>query len=379
MSAEAGAKPAVTRHGKLPATVVTGFLGSGKTSLLRHVLAHAGGRRIAVIVNEFGEQGVDGELLRGCALACADEAGTGDGSGIYELANGCLCCTVQEAFFPVMEELVRRRAHVDHILIETSGLALPKPLVQAFQWPEIRATCTVDAVITVVDGPAAAAGQFAANPEAVAAQRAADDNLDHEAPLHELFADQLSAADLVILNKADQLQAAAQAGVERMIRAEAPPSVKIIPAAWGRVDPGVLLGLALASEEHIDERPSHHDRHHTEDAEHDHEQFDSVTVRLGAVDLPRLLRVLRDITRALPVYRIKGFAHLPDKPMRLVLHGVGTRFEQYFDRHWAADERRATQIVLIGAALDAAHLRRRLAAAELQPAAAPNAAPTAAV
>ena len=135
---------------KIPATIVTGFLGSGKTTLLRHILAHAGGRRIAVIVNEFGELGIDGEILRGCGIGCEDEGGERAGQ-LYELANGCLCCTVQEEFYPVMRELIARRDDIDHILIETSGLALPKPLVQAFNWPEIRNACTVDAVITVVD------------------------------------------------------------------------------------------------------------------------------------------------------------------------------------------------------------------------------------
>ncbi|RYF40948.1 MAG: cobalamin biosynthesis protein CobW, partial [Comamonadaceae bacterium] len=160
---------------KIPATIVTGFLGSGKTTLLRHLLQNAQGRRIAVIVNEFGELGIDGELLRGCGIGC-DETGAPDGQ-LFELANGCLCCTVQEEFAPVMELLAARREQIDHLVIETSGLALPKPLVQAFQWPEIRSACTVDA------------------------QRRADDNLDHDSPLAELFEDQLATADLVVVHK----------------------------------------------------------------------------------------------------------------------------------------------------------------------------------
>ena len=190
---------------KLPVTIVTGFLGAGKTTLLRHMLDNAEGRRIAVIVNEFGELGIDGEILKQCSIGCSEEEAQGR---VFELANGCLCCTVQEEFFPVMRELVARRGDLDQILIETSGLALPKPLVQAFQWPEIRNACTVDAVITVVDSPAVAAGTFAAHPEQVDQQRRQDPNLDHESPLHELFEDQLASADLVILNKADQLDAA---------------------------------------------------------------------------------------------------------------------------------------------------------------------------
>src|ERR1700744_2383894 len=224
-----------TQMRKIPVTIVTGFLGSRKTTLLRHILQNANNLRIAVIVNEFGELGIDGEILRGCGIGC-DEEGREQAGQLYELANGCLCCTVQEEFFPVMEQLVERRGEIDHVLIETSGLALPKPLVQAFNWPSIRNSFTVDAVVTVVDGPAAASGQFADDPQAVDEQRRADPNLDHESPLHELFEDQLSAADLVILNKTDLLDDAQQSAVEALIREEIPPQVKIVRAHMGQLD-----------------------------------------------------------------------------------------------------------------------------------------------
>ncbi|MDO4724603.1 MAG: cobalamin biosynthesis protein CobW, partial [Comamonadaceae bacterium] len=255
---------------KIPATIVTGFLGSGKTTLLRHILDNANGQRIAVIVNEFGELGIDGDILKGCGIGC-DEAGNEREGQLYELANGCMCCTVQEEFFPVMQQLAARRQDIDAVLIETSGLALPKPLVQAFQWPEIANAFTVDAVVTVVDTPAAAAGQFAANPGAVDAQRQADPNLDHESPLHELFEDQLGAADLVVLNKTDLSAAADVAAVEALVRAEVPAEVKIVHARQGQLPLQVLLGLGKAAEAHIDARPSHHDH----DEDHDHDEFDA--------------------------------------------------------------------------------------------------------
>ncbi|HAL69839.1 MAG TPA: cobalamin biosynthesis protein CobW, partial [Pseudomonas sp.] len=250
---------------KLPVTIVTGFLGSGKTTLLRHMLDNAQGRRIAVIVNEFGELGIDGDILKQCSIGCTEEEANGR---VYELANGCLCCTVQEEFFPVMRELVARRGDLDHILIETSGLALPKPLVQAFQWPEIRTACTVDAVITVVDSPAVAAGTFAAYPDQVDAQRKLDPNLDHESPLHELFADQLASADLVVLNKADLIDADGLAKVRAEVAEELPAAVKVIEASSGKLPLEVLLGLGAESEQHIDARPTHHDAHHDGD-DHD--------------------------------------------------------------------------------------------------------------
>ena len=119
---------------RVPCTVITGFLGSGKTTLIRHVLENAKGKRLAIIVNEFGDVGIDGEILKGCGVdTCPEE-------NIVELANGCICCTVADDFVPALDQILAREPKVDHILIETSGLALPKPLVQAFQWPSVRSS-----------------------------------------------------------------------------------------------------------------------------------------------------------------------------------------------------------------------------------------------
>lgn len=344
---------------KIPATIVTGFLGSGKTTLLRHILDNANGRRIAVIVNEFGELGIDGEILKGCGIGC-DDAGEPTGQ-LYELANGCLCCTVQEEFFPVMEQLLERRDQIDHVLIETSGLALPKPLVQAFHWPSIRNAFTVDSVVTVVDGPAAASGQFAANPVAVDAQRRADPNLDHESPLHELFEDQLASADLVILNKTDLMDAAQIAAVEALVRPEIPAEVKIVPAQAGSLDVNSLLGLNRASEETIHLRVDHHGSTDDPDhADHHHDEFDSVVVQAGTVEREALIAALQSLVAGHTIYRVKGFAALPGKAMRLVLHGVGQRFDSYFDRAWRAGESQGTRVVLIGQDLDGAALQAAL-------------------
>ncbi len=340
---------------KLPVTIVTGFLGAGKTTLLRHMLDNAEGRRIAVIVNEFGELGIDGEILKQCSIGCSEEEAVGR---VFELANGCLCCTVQEEFFPVMRELVARRGDLDQILIETSGLALPKPLVQAFQWPEIRNACTVDAVITVVDSPAVAAGTFAAHPEQVDEQRKQDPNLDHESPLHELFEDQLASADLVVLNKADLLDADALARVRAEVAEELPPAVKIVEASAGQLPLSVLLGLNAEAELHIDSRPTHHDHEGHED--HDHDEFDSFHVDLPEVEERALLDALNALVERHTVLRIKGFVAISGKPMRLLVQGVGKRFDKHFDRAWRSDETRGTRLVVIGQELDQAVIANEL-------------------
>lgn len=341
---------------KIPVTVITGFLGSGKTTLIRHLLQNNQGRKIAVLVNEFGELGIDGELLRSCGYCPEDEADSV--SNIVELTNGCLCCTVQEEFLPTMLELLKRRDSLDCILIETSGLALPKPLVKAFRWPEIRNAATVDAVITVVDCEAVSAGRFASDPQAVAEQRQEDPNLEHETPLQELFEDQLACADLVVLNKTDLVDAVQQAEVVNLIEQELSRAVKIVPSNQGKLDPAVLLGFQSAVEDNLDTRPSHHDTE--EDHDHD-EQITSTHVILNrAFDPEQLVRQLTQLVQQQEIYRIKGFVAVPNKAMRLVLQGVGTRFEQFYDRPWQSQEPKTTQLVFIGRALDSDQIKSNL-------------------
>lgn len=354
---------------KIPATVVTGFLGSGKTTLLSNVLKQAAGKRIAVIVNEFGELDIDADLLRSCPLEC-DEESSADSpqnqQGIYELANGCICCTVEEEFLPVMQQLVERRDDIDHILIETSGLALPKPLVQAFNWPEIKQHCTVDAVITVIDGAAVAAGRFANNEQLVEQQRQADDSLDHDPSLQELLDDQLSAADLVVVSKSDLLDSSARQRVEQVVNAKLPNSVKTAYISHGDAKLDTLMGIEAAAEERIHQVHNHHDAHHDHGHDHDHahDHFDSFVITLGEVDDQHLQTLLSQLLSQHNIYRAKGFAAIPGKPMRRVLQAVGQRLDAYFDRLWQADESRLTQLVFIGKGINETDIKAVLTEAE---------------
>ena len=339
---------------KIPATIVTGFLGAGKTTLVRHVLAHAAGRRIAIIVNEFGSLGIDGDLLRNCGIpGCAED-------NIVELSNGCLCCTVADDFLPTMQALLDRPEPPEHILIETSGLALPKPLLKAFGWPGIRSRVTVDGVITVVDAPAVAAGRFADDPDEVARQRAADPNLDHDNPLAEVFEDQLRSADLVLLNKSDQLDAAQMDAVRAQVAASLPRAVKMVVAREGRVDVAVLLGLTSVAEDDLASRPSHHD---ALDGEHEHDDFDSFVVEVPELEaVEPLLERVRAATTAHDILRVKGFLALRGKPLRVVVQGVGARLRQHFERPWRDGEARRGGLVVIGrSGLDHAAIRAMVA------------------
>ncbi|MBB4264558.1 cobalamin biosynthesis protein CobW [Roseospira visakhapatnamensis] len=329
----------------IPTTVVTGFLGAGKTTLIRHLMETAGGRRIALIINEFGDVGMDRDILSACGVAGCGE------DDIVELANGCLCCTVADEFLPTMEALLDRDPPPDHIVIETSGLALPKPLVRAFTWPEVRSRVTVDGVLAVIDAPAVRAGLFADDPEAVRALRAADAALDHDNPLEEVFTDQLLCADLVIVNKTDLLDDAERATVEDQVRAAARPGVAVVGASHGRIDPAIMLGLGMAAESDLESRPSHHDSA----SDHDHDDFNSIVAAMPPVPAslagagPQAVAdALAPVLAAHGALRVKGALDVPGKPMRLVVQGVGPRVQAYYDRPWRAAEGRAGRLVVIG-------------------------------
>jgi cobalamin biosynthesis protein CobW len=328
----------MTDLNKIPVTVITGFLGAGKTTLIRHLMQNPQGKRLAVLVNEFGSVGVDGDILK----SCADDNCPAE--NIIELANGCICCTVADDFIPTIEALMALPQRPDHILIETSGLALPKPLLKAFDWPAIRSKITVDGVVALADAEAVAAGRFAPDEDAVQAQRAADGSLDHETPLSEVFEDQISCADIVLLSKADLAGAAGLAAARAAIEAEAPRRLPILAVEEGRIDPRLILGLNAAAEDDLAARPSHHDGQD----DHEHDDFDTVVVELGEVADPEALKAaIGRLAREQNILRVKGYVAVAGKPMRLLVQAVGERVRAQYDRPWAA-EVRASRLVVIG-------------------------------
>ncbi len=336
---------------KIPVTIVTGFLGSGKTTLIRHLMAHPQGKRLAVLVNEFGTVGVDGEILK----SCADENCPLD--NIVELSNGCICCTVADDFIPTIEALLALPTRPDHILIETSGLALPKPLLRAFDWPAIRSRITVDGVIALADAEAVAAGRFAPDPAAVEAQREADDSLDHETPLSEVFEDQVSCADIVLLTKADLAGEAGLAAARAAITAEAPRPVPMLAVTDGAIDPRLILGLGAAAEDDLAQRPSHHDGMD----DHEHDDFDSVVIELPEIaDQDGLTAAIVRLAQEQNILRVKGYVAVAGKPMRLLVQAVGARVRSQFDRPWGAQER-ASRLVVIAEQGDIDPVRIRAA------------------
>ncbi|MDC3378352.1 cobalamin biosynthesis protein CobW [Amylibacter sp.] len=333
---------------KIPATVVTGFLGAGKTTLIRHMLQNAHGKRIALIINEFGDLGVDGDILKGCG----DDTCTPD--DIMELSNGCICCTVADDFIPTIKSLLERDNKPDHIVIETSGLALPQPLIRAFNWPEISTKVTVDGVITVVDGKAVQEGRFAHDIEAVDNQRKLDENLDHETPLSELYEDQIACADMIIINKADLLTSEETVELTQTLKENSRTGVQVIKSTNGALPIDVLLGQGVAAESDMKSRHElHHHHEHDENGghvhhEHDHDDFESFVFSFGEIVHEELfIDKIMSIIKEHDILRLKGFIAVKDKPMRMTIQAVGPRIDTYYDQPFGTDLR-ATKLVVIG-------------------------------
>jgi len=321
--------------GRIPATIVTGFLGAGKTTLIRHLLQNPGGRKIALIVNEFGDVGFDGSVFSDCGSAAC---GADD---IIELSNGCICCTVADDFLPAMEKILGRAEAPDHIVIETSGLALPQPLVKAFSWPSVKSRVTVDGVVTVVDASAVAEGRVASDEAKLAEQRAKDLSLEHDDPVEELFEDQLRCADLILIAKADLVDAAGLARVEAALAADRRPQARTIRIAHGVLPADILLGQSAGAENDGENRKSHHE---LAGEEHEHDDFDSFVLEMSAPDRAAVEQRIGKAMAVEGVLRIKGLARVEGRAAPLAVQAVGPRVETWF----VPDEARRTGLVVIG-------------------------------
>ena len=304
---------------KIPVTILTGFLGAGKTTLIRNLILKNKSKKLAVIINEFGDLGVDGEIVKQCSdETCPEE-------NILELANGCICCTVADDFIPTMKSLLGGQYLPEHILIETSGLALPKPLLKAFEWPEIRSRLTVDSVLAVVDAEAVVNGIFAPQMSNELEEKQNQTYVEHETPLSEVFEDQINCSDVVLLTKPDLVENISDA--RNIIIKEMERNVPILEVQNGDIGADVILGVNAAAETDLDNRRSHHDGFD----DHEHDDFDTFSITVPKIlDVEKFKIVLETLIRENDILRIKGFLRVESKPLNLLVQGVGKRLSVNF-------------------------------------------------
>ena len=304
---------------KIPVTILTGFLGAGKTTLIRNLILKNKSKKLAVIINEFGDLGVDGEIVKQCSdETCPEE-------NILELANGCICCTVADDFIPTMKSLLGGQYLPEHILIETSGLALPKPLLKAFEWPEIRSRLTVDSVLAVVDAEAVVNGIFAPQMSTELEEKQNQTYVEHETPLSEVFEDQINCSDVVLLTKPDLVKNISDA--RNIIIKEMERNVPILEVQNGDIGADVILGVNAAAETDLDNRRSHHDGFD----DHEHDDFDTFSITVPKIlDVEKFKIVLETLIRENDILRIKGFLRVESKPLNLLVQGVGKRLSVNF-------------------------------------------------
>jgi cobalamin biosynthesis protein CobW len=304
---------------KIPVTILTGFLGAGKTTLIRNLILKNKSKKLAVIINEFGDLGVDGEIVKQCSdETCPEE-------NILELANGCICCTVADDFIPTMKSLLEGQYIPEHILIETSGLALPKPLLKAFEWPEIRSRLTVDSVLAVVDAEAVVNGIFAPQMSNELEEKQNQTYVEHETPLSEVFEDQINCSDVVLLTKPDLVKNISDA--RNIIIKEMERNVPILEVQNGDIGADVILGVNAAAETDLDNRRSHHDGFD----DHEHDDFDTFSITVPKIlDVESFKLVLETLIRENDILRIKGFLRVESKPLNLIVQGVGKRLSVNF-------------------------------------------------
>ncbi len=338
---------APTPNTKIPVTILTGFLGAGKTTLLNYILKENHGRKIAVIENEFGEVGIDGDLV----LSSETEE-------IYEMVNGCVCCTaeVREDLVRIVRELVARPVRLDHILIETSGLADPYPVAQSFFINDpIADEVELDAIVTMVD-----AKHIAQHLEDLQL-----DGVDNQA------VDQIVCADRIVINKVDLVSAADVASLSDKIRG-LNATAELVTSSYAEIDLSKILGIgAFESTQKLMEIGAEHD-HHADEHHHDHDELDhdhdpsvsSVGIAVdGAVNLGDFHRWITKLRteQADNLYRMKGVLAVADQDQRYVLQGVHSLVEFRASTSWG-NEPRSSKIVFIGRDLDRAALNQGFAA-----------------
>lgn len=308
----------------IPVSIITGFLGSGKTTLLNHILTQQQGLKIAVLVNEFGEIGIDNELI----ISNDDD--------IVELNNGCICCTINEDLVKTVHKILERKEKLDYLIVETTGVADPLPVAVTFLSTELRGKTRLDSIITLVD-----CDNFYAKTkeESIAAQQ------------------QITYGDIILLNKTDLVESQVVVKIEDKIRQQR-PHARILQTVKGNVSLPLILSVGLfESDRYFQEEASHHEHHHHHSDHLDEDGFTSLSFETEQpLDL-RKFQYFLDNQMPESVFRAKGILWIKGSPARHIFHLSGKRFG-IEDDEWKGTPK--NQLVFIGQNLEPEKLRALL-------------------
>ena len=299
-----------------PIIVVTGFLGSGKTTFLKHLIKNSN-KKFGLLINEFGDVGIDGDLIKTCS-SCNDDS-------IIELNNGCICCTVQEDFIPAIKTLLNQNIELDGIVIETSGLALPIPLLSALSWPEIRSSVYLEMVIGLINGESMLNGLPINNLNEIRMQYQDTQIIDHEISFDELFEEQLQASDLVLVSRSDLIEDKYFHDIKTTVKTKLNPNVPVIKCLNGEINLEYILGSNYQTQFQQTNK-----KFHTHD--HNHIELHSKSIKCNYfLEKSEFEKEILQIIENLKILRIKGRIWIPGKLLPLQVQIVGTKVNTWYE------------------------------------------------
>jgi len=304
---------------RIPVIVVSGFLGSGKTTFLKYLIEKTN-KKFGLLINEFGDIGIDGDLLKNCSSCNEDSS-----ESIIELNNGCLCCTVQDDFIPSIQTLLNTNIDLDAIIIETSGLALPIPLLKALSWPEIRTSIYLDLVITTVNGESMINGSPINDLCSINTQYKDIKKIDHLSSIDELFKEQIEVSDVVLISRADLISEEEFILIKNDLQRKVKPNIPIIKSFNGETNLGFIFDSSIKKNNFQEILTDKHD--------HSHARIFSDFIKTDYfLDKNQFELEMSQILKDVNVLRIKGRVWIPQKNMPLQVQIVGRKINTWYEK-----------------------------------------------
>jgi len=304
---------------RIPVIVVSGFLGSGKTTFLKYLIEKTN-KKFGLLINEFGDIGIDGDLLKNCSNCNEDSS-----ESIIELNNGCLCCTVQDDFIPSIQTLLKTNKDLDAIIIETSGLALPIPLLKALNWPEIRTSIYLDFVISMVNGDSMINGSPINDLYSINSQYKDIKKIDHISSIEELFKEQLEVSDIVLISRSDLISEKQFNLIKRDLQRKVKPNVPILKSFNGETNLSLILDSNIKKINYQEILTNEHD--------HSHANIFSDFLKTDYfLEKNQFELEMSQILKVINILRIKGRVWIPKKKLPLQVQIVGRKINTWYEK-----------------------------------------------